>query len=136
MSLFTVPISLFLAALLLLTFWIRKKFSYWAERGFDFIKPEFPFGNLKDVGYKVHYSKLSRYYYESYKNKAAAIGLYFFTQPVVFLMNLDVIKSVLVKHFHIFHDRGLYANSKGDPLIANLFSIEGNYLRNKRQSKI
>jgi cytochrome P450 family 6 len=122
-------LTLFLVAILLFVFWIKKKFSYWEERGFDFIKPEFPFGNIKGVGYKVRFSKLSCDYYGRYKNKAAAIGLYFFVQPVVLLTNLDAVKSVLIKDFHNFHDRGLYVNSKADPLSAHLFAIEGNFFR-------
>ncbi|KAG5669757.1 hypothetical protein PVAND_000051 [Polypedilum vanderplanki] len=125
MSSLEVFLALFLVALGLCVFFIKKKFSYWKERGFDYIEPEFPFGNLKGVGYKIHFSELSREYYERYKNKTSAIGLYFFTQPVVFLTNLDAVKNILVKDFYNFHDRGLYVNTKSDPLSAHLFAIEG-----------
>lgn len=125
MSSLTIVLSLLIAAIALLVFWIKKKFSCWEERGFDYIKPEFPFGNLKGVGYKTHFSQLSREYYNRYKNSAPAIGLYFFTQPVVLVTNLDVAKHVLVKDFHNFHDRGLYVNTEADPLSGHLFAIEG-----------
>jgi cytochrome P450 family 6 len=130
MSSLAVFLSLFLAIIALLVFWIRKKFSYWHDRGFDYIQPEFPFGNLRGVGSKFNFGQLSREYYERYKSKSWAIGLYFFTQPVAFLTSLEAVKSVLVRDFHNFHDRGLYVNTKADPLSAHLFAIEGNFCLN------
>lgn len=109
----------------LIYFWFKKKFSYWEERGFDYVQPEFPFGTLKGVGYRVHFSQKTRAIYNEYKNKAKAVGLYFFTAPTVLITNLDLLKHVLVKDFNNFHDRGLYVNKVADPLSGHLFSLEG-----------
>lgn len=119
--------SLLIIAVIAIVVWIKNKYSYWESRGFEFITPSFPFGNIKGVGYKVHFSQLSREYYNLYKNKVSALGLYFFTQPVVLLTNLDAVKHVLVKDFNNFHSRGLYVNTEADPLSSHLFAIEGNY---------
>lgn len=109
----------------LIAYWFNKKFSYFEERGFAFVKPEFPFGSLKGVGYKIHFSQKTKLYYREFKDKAKAIGLFFFTAPTVLILDLDTIKHVLVKDFNNFHDRGLYVNKKGDPLSGHLFAIEG-----------
>lgn len=120
-----VVIGLIVAIIALIAFWFKKKFSYWEDRGFKFIKPEFPFGNLKGVGFKVHFSQVTQKFYEQYKTKAKAIGLFFFTSPIVLITDLELVKHILVKDFNNFHDRGIYFNEKSDPLSAHLFAIEG-----------
>lgn len=120
-------ISLIVAAVGLIAYYFRRKFSYWEEHGFDFVTPEFPFGNVKGVGYKIHFSLKSQEFYNEFKGKAKAIGMYFFTAPVVVVVDLDTIKHVLVKDFNNFHDRGLYVNTKADPLSGHLFAIEGQF---------
>jgi cytochrome P450 family 6 len=122
---FVFVLSVIVAAVGIVVFWIKNQFSYWERHGFDYIKPEFPFGNLKGVGQKVHFSALSVDFYEKYKDKAQAIGLYFFTAPALFVTNLDLAKNILVRDFNIFHDRGLYTNKNADPISSHLFSIEG-----------
>lgn len=120
-------IALVVAIVGLVAYYFNKKFSYWENRGFDFIKPEFPFGSLKGVGFKIHFSQKSRDYYEAHKRKAKAVGLYFFTAPVALITNLETVKHVLVKDFSNFHDRGIYFNAESDPLSAHLFAIEGEF---------
>jgi cytochrome P450 family 6 len=124
---FNLIIGFFVATVSLIYYWFRKKFSYWEDRGFEFIKPDFPFGSLKGVGYQVHFSKKTRAFYTEYRNKAKAIGLYFFTAPVVLITNLNLLKNVLVKDFNNFHDRGFYVNTKADPLSGHLFALEGKF---------
>jgi cytochrome P450 family 6 len=125
-------VALAVTVIALLAYWFKKKFSYWENRGFKFVEPEFPFGSLKGVGYKIHFGLKSRQYYLDFKDKAKAIGLYFFTAPVVLVTDLDTIKHVLVKDFNNFHDRGLYVNTKADPLSGHLFAIEGMEWKNMR----
>lgn len=110
----------------LVAYWSHRKFSYWENRGFEFIKPEFLFGILKGVGYEIHFSQVTKSYFSDYKDKAKVVGAYFFTGPAVYVTDLDTIKNVLVKDFSSFHDRGFFVNKKGDPLSAHLFAIEGN----------
>ena len=120
-------IALIITVIGLVAYWFKKKFSYWENRGFKFITPEFPFGSLKGVGFKIHFSQKSAKFYNDYKNKAKAIGLYFFTAPVVLVTELDTVKHILVKDFSSFHDRGLYFNKQADPLSGHLFALEGEF---------
>lgn len=124
----SIVISLLIGAVLLLVLWIKNKYSYWKERGFESVDGSFPFGSLKGVGFTVHFSQVTKKIYDDYKGKAKAVGLYFFTSPTVLLIDLDVVKHVLIKDFHNFSDRGLYFNAKSDPLSAHLFAIEGEML--------
>jgi cytochrome P450 family 6 len=121
---YNIFIGLAVAVTALIAFWFKKKFSYWEDNGFEFIKPEFSFGSLKGVGYKIHFSEKTKVYYNDFRNKAKAVGLYFFTAPAILITDLDVVKHVLVKDFNNFHDRGLYVNTKSDPLSGHLFAIE------------
>jgi cytochrome P450 family 6 len=118
-------VGLVVAVVALIYFWLKKKFSYWEERGFEYVKPDFPYGSLKGVGTECHFSKKSRAYYTEFRNKAKAVGMYFFSAPVLLVTNLDLLKHILIKDFNNFHDRGLYVNTKADPLSGHLFALEG-----------
>lgn len=48
-----------------------------------------------------------------------------FFQPAVLVVDPEISKSILVKDFNKFHDRGIFVDSAGDPLSATLFSLEG-----------
>ena len=60
------------------------------------------------------------------------VGIYFFTVPVLLALDLELIKHILVKDFNNFHERGMYANVKTDPLSAHLFAIDGAEWKNMR----
>ena len=122
---FNIFIGLVVAVFGLIYYWFNKKFSYWKNHGFEYVKPEFPFGSMSGVGYKVHFSEKSRAFYNEFKNKTKAVGMYFFTAPSILITNLDLLKHILVKDFNSFHDRGLYVNTKADPLSGHLFALEG-----------
>lgn len=113
-------------------FWIRKRYSYFEDNGFLFEKPSFPFGNLQGVGRKIHMVYRVTELYEKFKGKAPAFGIYFFAAPNVIITDLETIKSVLVKDFDTFHNRGVYNNTKDDPLTGHLFTIEDDAWRNMR----
>lgn len=57
----------------------------------------------------------SKFYYDL-KGKGKFGGIYFFTNPVAFVTDLDFLKNVLIKDFQYFQDRGMYYNEKDDPL--------------------
>ncbi|XP_072749238.1 cytochrome P450 9e2-like [Anoplolepis gracilipes] len=59
-------------------------------------------------------------------------GFYATTNPVFFLRDLDIIKSILVKDFEAFPDRRGF-NDLNEPLLGNnLFSLHGQKWRNVR----
>lgn len=116
----------------LIYIWIRKKFSFFDEHGFAYEKPEFPYGNLKDVGKSTHHIYKIIELYEKFKSKASAFGIFFFVNPAIVITDLDVAKDILIRNFDKFHNRGIYYNLKDDPLSGHLFAIEDLAWRNMR----
>lgn len=109
----------------LVYFLVKKRFSYWTDRGFKQIPGSFPFGSLQGIGTTIHMTGLLTQFYNKYKNVSSVIGIYFFTLPTVMVTDLDLIKDILVRDFALFHDRGFYYNLEDDPLSGHLFSLEG-----------
>ncbi|GAB0087593.1 Cytochrome P450 [Sergentomyia squamirostris] len=106
-------------------FYVKKKYSYWEERGVPYLKPTFPLGNLWGAGYSKHTSELIVEYYRKMKGQCPIGGIYFLTQPMATILDLDLLKNILVKDFQYFHDRGMYVNERDDPLSGHLFALSG-----------
>lgn len=116
----------------LIYIWIKKKFSFFEENGFPYEEPEFPYGNLKDVGKSTHHIYKIIELYEKFKRNAPAFGVFFFVNPAIVITDLDVAKDILITNFDKFHNRGIYYNLKDDPLSGHLFAIEDLAWRNMR----
>jgi cytochrome P450 family 6 len=52
-------------------------------------------------------------------------GLYHIHRPVLFPMDPELIQNVLVRHFEHFQDHEFQFYEKVDPLVANLFMLNG-----------
>ncbi|GAB0100090.1 hypothetical protein DMENIID0001_160740 [Sergentomyia squamirostris] len=119
-------ILLLIAVIFLSISYVKKKYRYWEDRGVPFVKPAFPKGNVSSMGKSEHFFELTRRLYFELKKEGKMLGgMYFTIQPAVLALDLDFVKTILVKDFHIFHDRGLYVNERDDPLTNNLLALEG-----------
>lgn len=123
--LFTVTVIVFL--------WIRKKYSYFTEKNIPFVKPSFPFGNLKGLGTTTNFAYISKNIYDKFIGTSGLCGLYFFIQPVFLVIDPEIIKNILVRDFNNFSDRGIYHNEEDDPISGHLFLIEGAKWKNLRE---
>ncbi|CAD7080009.1 unnamed protein product [Hermetia illucens] len=120
--------------LILIAWWfVKKKYSYWENRGVPFIKPIIPFGNLKGVGKTVSMKDFVQDIYAKYKGTASLIGGYFFCEPVAIVTDMDLIRNILIKDFSYFQDRKVYYNEKLEPMSAHMFNLEGEKWRLVRQ---
>ncbi|GFG37782.1 hypothetical protein Cfor_07815, partial [Coptotermes formosanus] len=117
--------------LVLYTYFIYS-YSYWKKKGVAYLEPSFPFGNIGDVllqrkspglAFQNIYNELEGY---------ALGGTYAFSRPTLVVREPEMIKSILVKDFIHFHDRGTYFDEEGDPLSAHLFMLTGLKWRNLR----
>ncbi|XP_035894739.1 probable cytochrome P450 6a14 isoform X2 [Anopheles stephensi] len=125
---------LLLGVVSLLYYYVRRRYSYWTDKGIPHLEPTLPLGNLKGVGSTRSFAELLDEAYGRYLGKSPVIGMYFLASPILVVTDLDLAKQILVKDFHRFHDRGMYVNERDDPLSGHLFSIGGErwrYLRNK-----
>ena len=115
---------------------LKKKFSYFEEKGIPHIKPSSWFlGNLTGVGKTIHFVEFIKQVYEESKKKGDVIGgFYSMFTPTLIVNDLELIKQITIKDFNNFQDRGVYVNEEDEPLTGHLFSIGGEkwrFLRNK-----
>lgn len=64
-------------------------------------------------------SELILQVYHECKGKDVISGFYNFAQPVFLIMDEELVKSILIKDFNNFVNRGLYCNEEGEPLSGN-----------------
>lgn len=130
MGLWTV-LLLPLTLLGLCVWFVKKKQSFWADRGIR--SPPFSFG----VGHSLDRflapgppsEVFKRYYKTSHDD---IVGLYFFTEPAALVRDMDLLKHIMISDFDHFMSRGVYYNEKDDPVSAHLFSLSGSKWRQLR----
>ncbi|KAL1376786.1 hypothetical protein pipiens_004297 [Culex pipiens pipiens] len=127
----TVPAKMYIELLILVVtllvlgvVFLRQKYTYWKRQNVPFIEPKFPYGNFQEAN-QISTADISSKQYHSMKTSGRFFGMYFFFEPLVMLTDLDLIKTMLVKDFNFFPDRGIYYNEKDDPLSAHMFALEG-----------
>ncbi|XP_065080101.1 probable cytochrome P450 6a14 [Ochlerotatus camptorhynchus] len=134
MSFLNTVLYLVLPAVGLLYIYFRRKYSYWADRNVPYVPGTLPLGSFNGMGSKYHFTEVTDQFYNQHKKTHKAVGVYLSVKPILFVNDMDLIKTILVKDFNSFRDRGMYYNEKDDPMSAHLFSIEGErwrFLRNK-----
>lgn len=72
-------------------------------------------------------------HYKRFKGTGPFSGFYWFSQPAVLILDAELMKTVLIKEFHKFADRGFYHNPEDDPLTGQLFMLAGPRWRTLRQ---
>jgi cytochrome P450 family 6 len=120
-----IALLLFIGVITAVYFYLRHKMSYWKSRGVPCDEPSLLLGNLDGVGGKIHFIDNMRAIYEKFKHEHKFCGFYLLQSARVLVMDLDLVKSILIKDFHYFADRGIYNDAKNDPLSAHLFALEG-----------
>lgn len=113
---------------------LRRRMNYWQNRGIACEPPSLFLGNFDGVGSYIHLAEKFRMIYDKFKFDHDMVGFYFMQSPRLMPLSPELIKSILIKDFNHFADRGVYFNEKDDPLSAHLFALEGEkwkILRNK-----
>ncbi|KAK7790754.1 hypothetical protein R5R35_012029 [Gryllus longicercus] len=104
----------------------------WTRRGIPFADVHPLLGNMKSVvfGPKT-ITEAVRDFYLKHKNKPF-IGFFTFTQPMIMINDLELVKTILIKDFSSFTDRNFSA-SASDPLqYHSMFTTKGQTWRNLR----
>lgn len=110
-------------------------YTYWKRRNVPYLKPKFPFGNVKDV------LLLKKNFQDSWVGLYKEIGdrpfcgIYSVKMPILVVKDPELIKQILIKDFSYFTDHGWFAsNPDHEPLLNNIFHMQGDvwkHMRNK-----
>lgn len=122
----TALISLFIVVVLYAHF--KRRYRYWKELGVAYIEPTFPTGNVADfLKTSIHFSYVIQKLYVKLRRLGADDygGIFFFGNPVFLVLSPEFAKTVLVRDFQYFMDRGIYFNGDVDVLSANIFFLRG-----------
>jgi len=115
-------------------FYLKKKYSYFEELGIPHMKPKLPLGNVQGMGTKFHIFEMVLNVYNECKGKDVICGFYNFIQPVYVVLDPELAKTIMIKDFNNFVNRGSFVNEEDEPLTAHLFAIENErwkFIRNK-----
>lgn len=114
--------------------YLDKKRNFWKSRNFPCTgRSLLIYGDYKGMNQTEHMQYINQRLYNEFKSKNLPIGgTILFTIRTVVIVDPDLIKAILVKDFHAFHDRGVYNNPEVDPLTGHLFSLEGQAWRQLR----
>jgi cytochrome P450 family 6 len=112
--------------------YFKRSFAYWEKRKVPYVKPTIPFGNLRNL--ILLRKTMGHDFADIYKKLEGEDygGFYTFTKPGFVFLNPDIIKTILVKDFSSFHDRGFFTDEEFEPLTGHLFLLPGNKWRNLR----
>ncbi|EDW74200.1 uncharacterized protein Dwil_GK21514 [Drosophila willistoni] len=129
-----VLIVLLVGVVSLAIWWVREQFSYWEKRGIPHDPPKIPVGNVAGMMRTIQVSDIFKRSYFKYKNKVDGpfVGFYMFFKRIALVVDIDFVKTVLIKDFEKFHDRGIFHNETDDPFSNNLVTIEGEKWKNLR----
>lgn len=106
----------------------KRRFRFWKKLDVKFIAPTFPTGNVSDfLKTSIHFSYVIQKLYVKLRQLGSDDygGIYFFGNPVFLVLTPEFAKTVLVRDFQFFMDRGIYFNGDVDVLSANLFFLRG-----------
>ncbi|ETN58139.1 cytochrome P450 [Anopheles darlingi] len=116
--------------------YVRSRHNFWRDRGIAYPReqPHLLYGHMKGALDARHECLINQDLYNDYKQRGEAIGgKSFFIIPSLIVIEPELVKTILVKDFNVFHDRGVYNDAKADPLSAHLFALEGQPWRLLRQ---
>lgn len=111
----------------------KKNYLYWKSLNIPYLEPTFPIGSIGEaMRTEQHFGTIMHEKYEQLKKHGDYCGLFFLGDPTLFVLSPEFAKTVLLKDFQYFTDRGCYYNEKDDPLSANLFFVEGDRWKSLR----
>ncbi|XP_058836873.1 uncharacterized protein LOC131693230 [Topomyia yanbarensis] len=135
MGLLSFLVTALAITLVAIFFYIRGRHRFWLERNFPCApNPNFFFGHVKGQQMTKHACYINQELYRYFKRRGERFGGFsLFPLPAVTIIDPELIKTILVRDFNVFHDRGIYNNPQADPLSGHLFLLEGAPWRVLRQ---
>lgn len=121
-SIFLILLS---TVIVLINIYYYHVFSYWKKRGVTFMKPVLFFGNLRPfILRKKCLGENFTQIYKHLKTKRVKYGgFYVLGEPTLMILDPELIKTICIKNFSSFPERGYHYDSEVDPLGANLVTL-------------
>lgn len=118
-------LTVFIGSLAVFYFYCKRVYSYWERKGIKVIPGKhFLFGHFqKTVAQKEFVGNTVRRLYES--SSEPFVGIYSVLTPILLVRDTELIRSILVKDFAHFTDRGVHCNEDYDKFSATLFTMGG-----------
>lgn len=99
-------------------------FDFWKSRNIKGPMPTPVYGNFRDVMVnKVSLGDLITGFYNQFPNEPF-VGMFARRTPILIVKDAEQIKTVLIKDFSCFANRGIPLYEKIEPLSSHLFSLE------------
>ncbi|XP_055679444.1 probable cytochrome P450 9f2 [Lutzomyia longipalpis] len=107
--------------------------NYFAEKGLPYEKPSFLFGNsLRLITKKISVYDFLKDFPKMYP-KERIVGYFDFRDPVVVVLDPEILKQLAVKEFDSFSDHKVILTDDADTLFSNsLFALQGQKWRDMR----
>lgn len=107
-------------------------YKYWKRRKVPYLQPKFPFGDVGDVFlFRKNFRDSWLELYNRLGDKPFG-GIYSLRTPLLVIKDPALIKSVLTKDFNHFTDHGVFPSADYEPLLNNIFNMEGDVWRRTR----
>ena len=98
--------SIILGLVALFYLFLQSKWTKWQKLGVKVVKPKFPFGSVpfvvtRTVAISEAMAKLAQEH-----NWTSTLGGYILHKPILIIQDPELAKTIMVKDFASFHDRG------------------------------
>lgn len=113
-----IPIIAYFAVQYLFNFWKRKGIPYVKSSNFELAWYHVPFFDY----YAKIYNQLSGHKFG---------GCFTRFKPQIMIRDPELIKQILIKDFHYFHDRGGVSYDENEPITMHIFSAPGAVWKSK-----
>lgn len=117
-------LSLTITSLLLFVIYIKWHLNYWQRKNVPSASPIY---NLR-----MHKFYKDEDYKRFKENGVKFYGTHVCLRPTLIAVDVEFIKSILIKDYLSFNDRGFYANPKDDPLSYDFSRATGESWKNMR----
>ncbi|KAK7793579.1 hypothetical protein R5R35_008874 [Gryllus longicercus] len=105
--------------------YVTRHFGYWRRRGVPYLRPLPVAGNLKDVLlFRKPFGVVLRDVYTQMKDQPY-VGMFFFDQPVLFVKDIELWKTIVIKDCDHFEDRGFAPLQSVGIFSETLFGTKG-----------
>lgn len=127
-----IAIGLGIVVVTLIYGYLKWTYSYWQRRGFKV----FPGVSLLFGHFRASFAQtesIGLFFKRVYQtSNEPFIGVYGILRPILFIRDPELVRTILIKDFVHFSDRGVHCNTDYDPLSNHLFTMTGPKWRNLR----